>query len=327
MPEPRSIPTLFGTYAGRGMAQPLTLTSMALTVKDPDERMATVYQGLLVGSAVVVAIAQIASAFTPSTAIAAKGVLGTITAVLGVAVVVFAWRKSKADESARAKARELLKAEKERSAILLGYNLREVFDAIDGLARRAPASRHLEIAGVRQSAAVQTKEGVAALAVRAAYYRIDDLNIEDRTMAPDKVAGSPDRTDKFTTTFVESSGRHPNVWTVLDGREPTYFVEDVKTHADPRIDFSYMDRFATFITARVSAGGINFGVLTVNATKAGSLVREDLFLVEAIARALAIAELLCLSTTNYTRALTTQARRDGMSQASPTLTIEGETDD
>lgn len=300
---------------------------MVKQVRNPVERRATVYQVLLILSAAIVAVAQIVSAFTPATALVLKGVLGTITAVLGVSVVIFAWRKSKAEERARSKARDLLTAEKERSAILLGYNLREVFEAIDGLARRAPASRHLEIAGVRQSAAVQTKEGVAALAVRAAYYRVDDLNVKLRTMAPDKVASSPDRTDKFTTTFVESSRRHPNVWSVLDGREPTYFVEDVMTHVDPRIDFSYMDRFSTFITARVSAGGINFGVLTVNAKDAGSLVPEDLFLVEAIARALAIAELLCLSTVNYKKALNTQATRDAKSDAGRTLTIEGANDD
>ncbi|MFV0373674.1 hypothetical protein [Microbacterium sp.] len=196
-------------------------------------------------------------------------------------------------------ARELAKAERDRSAVLFGFNVREVLDAIDGLARRAPGDRDTEIAGVRQSVAVQTKEGVGVTDARAAYFRVENLAAPVRRMGPDKVASSPSRDDRFTTTFDEAGTADREVWDVLDGHRPTVYVEDVAAWARDRPEGAAARAYGTFITARVGAGAIPFGILTVNAVQSGSLLRQDLLFVETLARILGVAELMCLTADEY----------------------------
>jgi len=276
-----------------------------------ETRRAKFAQRWFVISAVGIAVAGLESVVGEGTL---TETLARIVATLFVlSATVFSLLKSNGEARARAvlaqiqgetashllEEQKLLKAEKERSAILLGHNLEEVFDSIDALARLPTSDRPAEIAAVQQSAAVQTKEGVGAVDARAAYFRVVDVTAEVRKMRPSKVASSVDRTDKFSAEFDEDSGRDSNVWEVLDGSEPTFFVEDISKLKDPRIDTSVQREYATFITATVSAGGLAFGILTVNARSPGSLVREDTFLVQALARALAIAELLTLSPQKY----------------------------
>lgn len=255
--------------------------------------------------AVLVAISTIAGLSLPAELKGPPGIAGAVLVLLAFAL---SWMKSTAESALRAEASKnekaalnLAKAARERSAILFGYNLREVLVSIDGLAKQPPAARAGEAPAVRQSVAVQAKEGVGALAARAAYFRVADLSSEDRTMSPDKVASSPERLDVFTTRFDESGPLDQDVWRILDGRQPTAFVENTASWAAARSD-PRQRVYGTFITARVEAGGIPFGLLTVNALAPGSLVQDDALFVEALARILGIVELLCMTTQAYTRA-------------------------
>lgn len=261
---------------------------------------------------------------------------GSIAAVSVFGGVVLTWRKTQVEDRLRkqidaAKQRsdderkladELARAAKERSAIVLGYNMSEVLATVDRLAREDPVRRNTEIAAVRQSAVVQTKEGVSASDPRAAYFRLEDPASPTRVMRADKAAYSPEREDRFRTEFEEALTPDSNVWGILDGTDPTNFVVDIDADPNPRLDGTRGRAYKTFITARVAAGNIGFGILTVNATRAGSLVPEDKYLVEAIARVLGLAELLCLSTQNYRQYIAISGRNPTTSVEAPTIGSE-----
>lgn len=132
---------------------------------------------------------------------------------------------------------------------------------------------------------------------------------------------SPERSDGFTTVFDEATREDSDVWQILDGRRPSAFIEDVERWAHERGDRPDARAYGTFITARVEAGGIPFGLLTVNALRPGSLVKEDRLYVEAIARILAIAELLCLTTQTYQKIVDATARRAALSDAGHRLHV------
>lgn len=255
-------------------------------------------QGWLIVMGVIVLAGTIAEAFAPE---AWKPAPVVVVAVAVFGTLILSWRKSVVEKRLRKDARHrekharaLAKAERDRSAILFGYNLREVLNTIDGLAKLPRTERFREIAAVRQSAVVQTKDGVGAQDARAAYFRLTAHRPGARRMEPDKVASTLDREDTFTTVFDERDPRDQDVWSILDGRVPTAFVADVTSWVRQRGDAAGPRAYGTFITTRVEAGGVPLGILTVNAIRPGSLLREDRIYVEAIARVLGIAELLCL---------------------------------
>lgn len=264
----------------------------------PTSTLPRVLQGWLIAMGAVILVGTIAEAFAPESWKPAPVV---IVALAVFASLILSWRKSVVEKELRdvarqreKRARALAKAERDRSAILFGYNLREVLNTIDGLAKLPPHQRFREIAAVRQSAVVQTKDGVGARDARAAYFRLTSHRAGYRRMEPDKVASSLDREDTFTTVFDERDPHDQEVWAILDGRMSTVFVEDVAAWERERGDAAGRRAYGTFITTRVEAGGIPLGILTVNAVRAGSLVREDRIYVAAIARILGIAELLCI---------------------------------
>ncbi|OUE26440.1 hypothetical protein BFL36_04330 [Clavibacter michiganensis] len=280
-------------------------------------------QRWLVVAGAVVALATLAGLMVPAEW---RVITAAASALAVFAGVVLAWRKTVAEEALRARAASQeevalrrARAERERSAILFGYNVSELLGTIDGLARRPASERSQEIAAVRQSAAVQCKEGVGAVDARAAYFRVEDLRAPRRRMTPDKVASSPERTDGFTTVFEEGGDDDQDVWDVLDGRRTTSFVEDVAEWEAARAGRRGTRSYGTFITARVEAGGVAFGILTVNAVRPGSLLHEDKLYVAAMARILGLAELLCLTTHAHRTATDAAAGRSGMSVVVPMI--------
>lgn len=282
-----------------------------------------VLQRWLVVAGAVVALATLAGLMVPAEW---RVLTAAVSALAVFAGVVLTWRKTVAEEALRARAASQeevalrrARADRERSAILFGYNVSELLGTIDGLARRPASERSQEIAAVRQSAAVQCKEGVGAVDARAAYFRVEDLRATRRRMTPDKVASSPERTDGFTTVFEEGGDDDQDVWDVLDGRRTTSFVEDVAEWEAARAGRRGTRSYGTFITARVEAGGVAFGILTVNAVRPGSLLHEDKLYVAAMARILGLAELLCLTTHAHRTATDAAAGRSGMSGVVPMI--------
>ncbi|MFD2339460.1 hypothetical protein FGG90_01390 [Clavibacter tessellarius] len=282
-----------------------------------------VLQRWLVVAGAVVALATLAGLMVPAEW---RVLTAAVSALAVFAGVVLTWRKTLAEEALRARAASQeevalrrARADRERSAILFGYNVSELLGTIDGLARRPASERSQEIAAVRQSAAVQCKEGVGAVDARAAYFRVEDLRATRRRMTPDKVASSPERTDGFTTVFEEGGDDDQDVWDVLDGRRTTSFVEDVAEWEAARAGRRGTRSYGTFITARVEAGGVAFGILTVNAVRPGSLLHEDKLYVAAMARILGLAELLCLTTHAHRTATDAAAGRSGMSGVVPMI--------
>lgn len=277
----------------------------------------------LIAAAALVAVAAVVQQLIPEPV---RWVPVAVNAIAAFAAVILTARKTAAETRARDRltesertAKQLARAERERSAILFGYNVREVLSSIDSLAARPPAERATEAPAVRQSVAVQTKEGVSARSSRAAYFRVQDLTATSRVAHPDKVASSADRHDRFTAVFREDDPLHADVWRVLDGSRGAMRVP-VVSEWDRSRGVERDRQYGTFITVRVEAGGIPFGVLTVNATNPNSLVEDDVFYVEALARILGIVELLCLTSIAYSRALeATRARAATMSSPGRTL--------
>lgn len=181
---------------------------------------------------------------------------GIPVAALVFAGLIVTWRKSQAEQSLRYESERLARAERDRSAVLFGHNVREVLDTIDGLVEKSPANRSDEVAAVRHSAAVQTKEGVSPTDARAAYFRVADITSLSRTMKPDKVASSPERQDRFTTVFDEANPADSDVWEIVDGRRPPAFVENTARWVKERGKGEKVPTYGTFITVRVEAAGI-----------------------------------------------------------------------
>jgi hypothetical protein len=96
-------------------------------------------------------------------------------------------------------------------------------------------------------------------------------------------AGRGERPDKFE----RGTDRGDGVIKFLQGLKPAFYPDLRKIKPDTFV--GNMDNYTTFIAVPIWASGNVYGMVTVDAPKARSLVREDLYVVEMFADVVSIA--------------------------------------
>ncbi|WP_414171128.1 hypothetical protein [Clavibacter tessellarius] len=280
-------------------------------------------QRWLVVAGAVVALATLAGLMVPAEW---RVLTAAVSALAVFAGVVLTWRKTVAEEALRARAASQeevalrrARADRERSAILFGYNVSEAprhhrrpgsttgLGALPG-DRRRPSVRRRAVQGGR-------RRGRRPCRVLPGGGPPRDPSEDDTRQGRQQPRADGRLHDRVRGRRRRRSG----CGDVLDGRRTTSFVEDVAEWEAARAGRRGTRSYGTFITARVEAGGVAFGILTVNAVRPGSLLHEDKLYVAATARILGLAELLCLTTHAHRTATDAAAGRSGMSGVVPMI--------
>lgn len=231
-------------------------------------------------------------------------------ATAGLAFVVWALeeRKATALSGAARSLEDLLQAERIRIATVTNGAFLSTLAALQDLAGLDPDERRTTISGFRQKVVERACDLVKDDQPRAAYFRVDDLTAPLRTMSPRGAIAQRSRTDEFTTEFDEASGTEPGVWRLVDDADRALLREEVELPGKA---------YRSYISAPVRAGGIPFGMLTLNVLEPGGLSEEDRDFVLVLARLLAVAESLALPRQQRAAAVRTAAARPTLDDIGP----------
>ncbi|MEW2014072.1 MULTISPECIES: hypothetical protein [Microbacterium] len=213
---------------------------------------------------------------------------GIFAAVTTFAVWILEEMRKKALEKDKKTVERLLEAERVRVLTVTNGAFLPTLLALQRLAAIEIGDRRNEISGFRQSVVERVCDLVQNEQPRAAYFRVQDLGVSTgaRVMKPGLYIAQRSRTDEFTTEFVEGSGIEPGVWSLIDSSDQAIRQDEVNLPGKA---------YHAYISAPVRAGGIAFGMLTVNVPEAGGLSLEDQNFVLVLARLLAVAESISLS--------------------------------
>ncbi|GAA1250683.1 hypothetical protein JOF42_002431 [Microbacterium phyllosphaerae] len=211
---------------------------------------------------------------------------GIATAVISFVIwLVDDWVKRIREGEVRT-VEQLLEAERIRIATATNGAFLPMLKSLQQLSTMEVAARRAEISGFRQELIDRTSDLIRNDAPRLAYFRVDDLSVESRVMHP-KPVSQQNRTDEFTSLFAESDPADREIFDLIDQAETALL----------RTGVTVPDRvYHCYVSAPVRAGGIAFGMLTANTLEPEGLSREDANNIVVMARILAAAEGLTLTT-------------------------------
>lgn len=232
-------------------------------------------------------------------------VAGAAAALLAFVVWLLEEKRKGFLETAKGTVQELLRAERIRVMTITNGAFLPTLAALQDLAAIEVQERRNEISGFRQAVVERACDLVKNENPRAAYFRVQELDAKLRLMSPRPYIAQRARTDEFTTQFQEGDGIEPDVWHLIDAAEQAVMREEVNL-----LDKAYH----SYISAPVRAGGIAFGMLTVNVIEAGGLSSEDRDFILVLARLLAVAESLALSPQQRTAYSQMSAARSTITQ-------------
>ncbi|WP_136056829.1 hypothetical protein [Microbacterium sp. K24] len=207
-------------------------------------------------------------------------------------------------ETAAKTLEEELSAERIRIATATNGAFLPTLNSLQQLATMDLPDRRSELSGFRQEVIDRASDLLQNDAPRIAYFRVENLLAPSRVMRP-KPVSQKNRTDEFTTLFDESNPDHAEVWSLIDELDSAVLRTDV--------DLPGRD-YRCFVSAPVRAGGMAFGMLTANTLEAEGLSREDRDNIVVMARMLAAAEGLSLSTTERRSILQVSESRSTMKE-------------
>lgn len=208
------------------------------------------------------------------------------TALLAFVVWALEERRESALRGEAASLEALLQAERVRIATITNGAFLSTLAALQDLAGLDADERRTTVSGFRQKVVERACDLVKNEQPRAAYFRVDDLTAPLRTMSPRGNIAQRSRTDEFTTEFDEASGDQPDVWQLVDRADRALLREEVELPGKAH---------HAYISAPVRAGGVPYGMLTLNVLEPGGLSEEDRDFVLVLARLLAVAESLALT--------------------------------
>lgn len=211
---------------------------------------------------------------------------GIATAVLSFLIWAVDDRVKKIREGQVESVEQLLDAERIRIATATNGAFLPMLKSLQRLATMEAAERRSEISGFRQELLDKASDLIRNDSPRLAYFRVDDLLAPSRVMHPGPVS-QKNRTDEFTSLFDEAKGEDRELFDLIDTAEAPVLRTSVDV---PGRDYH------CYVSAAVRAGGIAFGMLTVNTLESEGLSREDANNIVVMARILATAEGLRLTT-------------------------------
>lgn len=245
-------------------------------------RLAALVLAVLAGAATLMAWTDPENAFPRISSF----VLAGLTAVVAFFVWLLEERRKKRLEGDKKTISELLDAERIRTTTITNGAFLPTLAALQALSAQEINERRTNLSGFRQKVVERACDLVKNPEPRAAYFRVQDHSALSRIMSPEGYVAQRGRVDEFTTQFVESDGTEADVWQLIDTAEKALLREEVELPGKV---------YHSYISAPVRAGGIAFGMLTLNVLDAGGLSREDGDSILVLARLLGVAESLGLS--------------------------------
>lgn len=242
---------------------------------------------------VVVAVASATSVYLAGLSTEAPGYKTAVlvTAALLAVLTFLSWYcdDSAKREKTRAAAslEEELEAERVRFSFMTNAAFLPTLKSLQDFAGSELRERRSEISGVRQDIVARVGDLVREVPYRAAYFAVKELRATWRVMTPQYVSHR-ERTDEFTTEFSERNPADREVFNLIDSEVGARLVDDAEKPGKI---------YRAYISAPVRAGGIAFGMLTVNVLDAGGLTPEDRDSILWLSRILATAEIMTLSPT------------------------------
>lgn len=233
-------------------------------------------------------------------AVAAR--IAVFACAVGVAATAFA--KARIDQRLRAdletEAKSLsseLVAERRRNLTSVNGALLQSVLLVQSLAAMSQNERAHAVDRTRAEIVQTALDLVRCNGPRACYFSVQDAL--PRRMTP-LIHRSRDRTDEPTSVFIEGNGVDQGVWKLVD-EAGSLFVEDTSSTAPQ--DYARRDSriYKTFISVGVRAGGVSFGMLTINALEPGDLDHLDEATMRVLARLLGATEALGLGTQGMNR--------------------------
>ncbi|MFF7388915.1 GAF domain-containing protein [Streptomyces scabiei] len=215
--------------------------------------------------------------------IIAVGVVATgTTVVLSRREVVVARRDLNTAEQAAADAAENARCAMEDVLTVLVHHIGEIVSA-NGKSARSPLQQQMKLAIVALTAGL-----IGPANTRACVLELDPESQVTGVREMKCLAGLwVGRSEAPRTVFREDQARGASLLKLMDDRK-SIFVESVDVLA-PELR-PETDAYKTYITATITAAGKDaFGVLCVDAPNPGDLRREDVRLVEVLARLLGAA--------------------------------------
>ena len=286
------------------------------TVKRTKDRAGVFNVSLLV-TAVVLAVATfILQSLTPGSddhtrARIAVMVIATLVAVLGFAK----WQNERAFKAQEAAAKislaDDLDAERLRILTITNGAFQATARRLQEISAASIGDRQRDISGFRQSVVDKACDLVRSDSPRAAYFQVTDLASEtpNRVMKTFDVVASRGRTDEFTAEFDETSSRDHNVWKLIDYSDDAELVLKIPGDVPAGFDVDIPRVYKSYISVPVRAGGIAFGMLTINSLESNGFTDQDKASMKVLARLLAAAECVSRSTNELTRIKTARSAR------------------
>jgi len=226
-------------------------------------------------------------------------------AVSTAAVGYFKFRNERAfkrqQEGERIALDQALKAESRRTSLLINGAMLGTADKLRRLAVLDQASKDAEISGFRTSIVSKVCDLVQSEAPRAAYFRVQDLEVQSRVMRSGPYADSRNREDSFTSEFVEGQGGDQGVWNLID-RGDIEWSNDTSATVPDSWDAARNRQYRSFVSVAVRADGIAFGMLTANTLEVDGFSDSDVASIKVLAHLLAAAEATTMTTVRIGRA-------------------------
>lgn len=238
----------------------------------------------------------VASLTTGGVANWCRGV-GALFGFVTVIVAYFKWRNEsrykKALEDARGSLQEALELERVETFLLINGAMLGTAERLREFATLDQSAKHSKIDGLRQSVVSKVCYLVKSDRPRAAYYRVEDILADKRTMTL-ACWESKLRTDQFTSVFTEGDIKDSNVWGLIDhGDEESNL--DIDERVIEGFDKSRQREYKSYVSVAVRAGDIAFGMLTANTLETDGFTKGDIDIVRVLARLLAAAEVATLT--------------------------------
>ncbi|WP_146070496.1 hypothetical protein [Arthrobacter sp. 08Y14] len=152
-----------------------------------------------------------------------------------------------------------------------------------GIAKDPPSRKKTLLKDLRTVSVAATHGLSIAPQTRATYYTL-------KTTADGRVLGEPvshGRVEESTTIWEEAKDPAHSVWGIMDGEDVNAPI--VRSTDEDKKDWADWDnkRYKSFISVPVKAGGVQFGLLSLNAPKSEDLTETDRMAVLVAARIMA----------------------------------------
>lgn len=290
------------------------------TVKDRSKALGIL---LLITGVIAVAATFVASQGVGNAAVVLAARIAV--AVFGIASLVLGFVRSSNEKRVRGDLDQQLIAERVRILTLTNGAFQGSARGLQEFAAMDLNDRHTQISGLRQSIVEKACDLVRNDRPRAAYFRVDSPTSWGCRKMVANYRTARGRTDDFTSEFVEGDGKDQNVWRLIDAGDNAEVVSRLPHDAPEDFDLGRERAYKSYVSVPVRVWGVALGMLTINSLEENGFTDEDTASVVVLARLLAAAEAINMSTNELNKLKEgASARMASLTQDSGTLKLNQE---